>query len=215
MLNREQHPDTPNRYHDTGTFFVSAGYILLMKIRILSITFILLTLVLLFSGCMEAPIKKPVVTVNTITLSDVSLRTMTVNTTVNIFNPNPIGAKLNKIAFDVYYIDDTRNYLGHGEKSDIDVKENGNTTVTIPLIIGTAEAIDAAGSLVRKGSIIVNVNGSALIDVKVTSFEKRFEQNREFKATEFTGLLPATIPGTSIDIPEGIRQIGGLLDSVP
>lgn len=185
-----------------------------MKIRILSITCILLTLVLLLSGCMEAPIKEPVVTVDTITLSDVSLRTMTVNTTVNIFNPNPIGAKLNKVAFDVYYIDDTRNYLGHGEQSNIDVKENGNTTVTIPVIIGTDEAIDAAGSLVRKGSIIVNVNGSALIDVRVTSFEKRFEQNREFPATEFTGLLPATIPGTSINISEGIRQIGGLLDSV-
>src|SRR5512136_1097638 len=102
-----------------------------MKFLILPGICILFTLVLLASACMESPVKDPVVTVTDIAVTDVSLQTMTVNTTVNIYNPNPVGAKLNKLVFDVYYLDGTRNYLGHGEKSDINVKDNGNTTVII------------------------------------------------------------------------------------
>jgi LEA14-like dessication related protein len=185
---------------------------LLMQSKVISGFFILLTIVILSCGCLESPIKEPTVSVSDITLSEVSLKTMTVNTTIVIHNPNPVGAKLNKIAFDVYYLDDTRNYLGHGERSDIEVKSNGNTTVTIPVTIGNVPAVNAAISLVRKGSITVNVNGSAFIDVKVTSFEKRFEQSRKFSATEFSALLPATtIPGTNINVADRLQQLGGLL----
>jgi LEA14-like dessication related protein len=188
---------------------------LIMNPRILSGICIILTLVLFSSGCTEPPIKEPTVTVGDIALSDVSLQAMTVNTTVNIYNPNPVGAKLNKLAFDVYYLTDTRNYLGHGEKSNIEVKENGNTTVTIPVTIGNVQAVNAVGSLIQKGSIMLNINGSAFIDVKVTSYEKRFEQSRVFQASEFESLIPmSTIPATDISVSEGIQQIGGLLGSV-
>ncbi len=174
---------------------------------------LLIPLLVLVAGCMEPPIKEPSVSVGDIALSDVSLRAMTVNTTVVIFNPNPLGARLNKVAFDVYYLDDGLNYLGHGEKSDIGVKENGNTTVIIPVTIGNIPALQATGSLVRKGSLILKVNGSAFIDVKVTSFEKRFEQSREFQASEFEGILPLnSLSGTSINITEGLAQLGGFLD---
>lgn len=186
-----------------------------MKFLVLPGICILFTLVLLTSACMESPVKDPVVTVTDIAVSDVSLQTMTVNTTVNIYNPNPVGAKLNKLTFDVYYLDNTRNYLGHGEKSDIEVKENGNTTIIIPVTIGNMQAVDAVGSLVQKGSITLNINGSAFIDVKVTSFEKKFVQSRVFSMNEFEELIPVkTIPGTNISVSRGIQQIGGLLDAV-
>jgi hypothetical protein len=42
---------------------------------------------------------------------------MKVNTTVTIFNPNPPGAKLPKVVFDVVYFNDTQNYPGH-ERTD-------------------------------------------------------------------------------------------------
>jgi len=184
---------------------------LVMKFCLLSCLGIVLGLLLCVSGCTEPPVREPVVTVSDISLSDVSLRTMTVNTTVNIYNPNPLGAKLSKLAFDVYYLDGAPNYLGHGEVSGIDMKANGNTTVVIPVAIGSYQAVNAAGSLVRKGSITISVNGSAFVDIKVTSFEKRFEQNREFRADDFSGLLPAAVPGTGINITEGIQQLGGLL----
>jgi LEA14-like dessication related protein len=186
-----------------------------MKNHLLSCILLLYAVLILIAGCMEHPIQEPTVSVSDIVLSDVSLKTMTVNATVIINNPNPIGAKLNKVAFDVYYIDDTRNYLGHGEQSNIEIKNNGNTTVTIPVTIGNIQAINAIGSLIRKGTVTLTVNGSAFIDVKVTSFEKRFEQSKQFRFSEFESLLPATTsPGTSVNITEKLQQLGGVLDTV-
>ncbi|MDP3563528.1 MAG: hypothetical protein Q8R70_03465, partial [Methanoregula sp.] len=79
-----------------------------MQSKVISGLIILLTIAILSCGCLESPIKEPTVSVSDIALSDVSLKTMTVDTTIVIHNPNPVGAKLNKIAFDVYYLDDTR-----------------------------------------------------------------------------------------------------------
>lgn len=185
-----------------------------MKQLILPGIFIIIAFFILSAGCTEPPIKDPTVSVSDIGLSDVTLQTMTVNTTIVIFNPNPVGARLNKVTFDVYYLDDIPNYLGHGEQTDIDVISSGNTTVTIPVTIGNIQAIKAVATLVRKGSITINVNGSAFIDIRVTSFEKRFEQSRQFQARDIESLLPVTaIPGTSINITKKLQQLGGLLDA--
>jgi len=185
-----------------------------MSSRFLSCSFIVIAFLLLASGCSQPPaLKDPVVTVGDITLSEVSLQAMTVNTTVNIFNPNPVGADLKKVAFDVWYDDGAPHYLGHGEQTGISVKENGNTSVTIPVKIGTVQAAEGVASLVQKGSILIRVNGTATIDLKLTTWEKPFEQTREFSASEFSGLVPATIPGTNMSVSEGIQKLGGLIGS--
>ncbi len=176
---------------------------------------VVLSLVLFTAACTQPALQDPVVTVGDLSLSEVSLQAMTVNTTVNIFNPNPVGAGLKKIAFDVWYMEDTPHYLGHGEQTNITVKESGNTSVTIPVRIGTVQAAQGVGSLMEKGSILIRVNGSAIIDLRLTTYEKPFEQSREFSSEEFEGLIPVkTIPGTDISVSEGIEQLGGLLGSV-
>ena len=184
-----------------------------MKTSYLFCCLLLFALFIVCAGCMEPPIKEPTASVSDIAFSDISLKTMKVNTTVIIHNPNPIGAKLNKVAFDVYYLDDIPAYLGHGEQTNISVVQNGNTTVIIPVAVENIQALNALGSLLRKGSITLIVNGSAFIDVKVTSFEKRFEQNKTFLAGDL-GLPQNPIPGTSVNITDAVRQLGGLLDAV-
>jgi LEA14-like dessication related protein len=175
---------------------------------------LLVLAVLLFTaGCTRPALRDPVVTVGDIALSELSLQAMTVNTTVNIFNPNPVGADLKKVAFDVWYLEDTPQYLGHGEQSNITVQGNGNTTVTIPVRISTVQAAQGVGSLIQNGALRIRVNGSAIIDLRLTMYEKPFEQTRTFSAREFEGLLPATIPGTGLSVSEGIQQLGGLLGS--
>ena len=190
-----------------------------MKNRLLPI--LLLFAILIFTaGCMEPfvqepPIQEPSVSVSDITVSDISLETIQVNTTIIIFNPNPVDAKLTTVALDLYYLDDAKNYLGHGEESTIDVIKNGNTTVNLPVTIGNVKALKALGSLVQKGSITLYVNGSAGMDIKGKSFEKPFEQSKEFRARDFESLLPiTTIPGTSVNITEKLQQLRGLVESV-
>jgi LEA14-like dessication related protein len=164
---------------------------------------------------MEPPIQEPSVSVSDITVSDISLDTIKFNTTVIICNPNPRDAKLTTVALDLYYLDDTQNFLGHGEQSNINIVKDGNTTVTVPVTIGKIQALKALGSLVQKGSITLYVTGLASIGVKVTSFEKPFEQKKEFRARDFESLLPVTtILGTSINITEKLQQLRGMVDAV-
>jgi len=190
-----------------------------MKDHLLSI--LLFFAILIFTaGCIEPfvqepPIQEPSVSVSDITVSDISLETIKVNTTIIIFNPNPVDAKLTRVALDLYYLDDAQNYLGHGEESTIDVIKNGNTTVNLPVTIGNVMALKALGSLVQKGSITFSVNGSARMDIKGKSFEKPFERSKEFRARDFESLLPmTTIPGTSVNITEKLQQLRGVLDAV-
>lgn len=185
-----------------------------MRFRIRHLALMVIAVFLLTCGCTsEPPIKEPAATVQDITLSEVSLQKLTVNTTVNIFNPNPVGARLNKVRFDVYYLDGTPQYLGHGEKYDIDVKENGNTSVTIPVTIGNLRALNAIGSLAQKGSITLMVNGSAFIDVKVTSWEVPFQKTREFAAGEFDAYLPMSAIA-SINVTEKIGKVTDFLSGI-
>ena len=186
-----------------------------MQNRLLPGILLIFALFIFIAGCMEPSIQEPSVTVGDISVSDISLQAITVNTTITIFNPNPVVATLKTVAFDVYSVDDTRNYLGHGERSTIDLVKNGTTNVTIPITVGNIQALKALGSMVQKGSITLTVNGSASIDIKATSFEKPFEYSKEFRARDFESLLPiTTIPGTSINITEKVQQLRGLLDEV-
>ncbi len=184
-----------------------------MKPHLLYGVFLLFALFILCAGCMESPVKEPTITVDDIALSDVSLQTLTVNTTVTIYNPNPVGATLSKVAFDVYSLDDTEHYLGHGEQTGIVVKEKGNTTFTIPVTIGSVPALQATGSLMRKGSLVLKVNGSAFLDIRVMSYELPFERSREFHSSEFTNHLPAvSLAGTTLNVTEGFAQARGILE---
>jgi len=186
-----------------------------MRKYLLSGIFLLFALFIITAGCSQPVLKQPTVSVANISLSDVSLNTMTVNTTVIVDNPNPAGADLNRVAFDIWYIDDTGHYLGHGEQTAIPIRENGNTTVTIPVKIGNLQALQAVESLVRNGNITLMVNGSAFVDLKVTSYELPFTQRRSFEATEFTSLIPdITVAGTSINVTEGLDQARGLLNAL-
>ncbi len=177
--------------------------------------FLLFALLILSAGCSEPPVKKPVVTVSDISLADVSFQTMTVNATITIFNPNPVGATLSRVTFDVYYFDESGHYLGHGEQKNINVKENGNTSVVIPVTIGTVPAVQAVGSLVKNGDIILRVNGTAAVDIKVTDYEIPFEESRKFQASEFAGLVPeVSVAGTSVNVMEKLGQAQDILHAL-
>lgn len=176
--------------------------------------FLVFFLFLLTCGCSSEPvIKQPVVTIADISLADVSLRAMTVNTTVNIYNPNPVGANLNKIVFDVWYLDNTPQYLGHGERYEVDIRENGNTSLTIPVTISNMQALKAISSLAGKGSITLRVNGSAFIDVKVTEYELPFAQEKEVPASEFEAYLPISAIA-AINVTEKVGQVKDFLSAL-
>lgn len=103
----------------------------------------------------------------------------------------------------MYYFNGIPRYLGHGEQHDVDIRENGNTSITIPVAVSNVQAIRATGTLAKEDSITLKVNGSAFIAVAVTGYEIPFEQSREFAASEFDVYFPV-LAIASINVTGGI-----------
>jgi LEA14-like dessication related protein len=132
----------------------------------------------LFSGC-SAPLRQPNVTVRDITLEGVSLRTLDLGTEFVFENPNPVDLTLASVTFDVYYeTGDGRGYLGHGGRENLTLPKNAEITYKIPVEVDNLQALKALVVLVREGSLPVVVNGTAAVDLKITTVKIPFERRK-------------------------------------
>jgi LEA14-like dessication related protein len=140
--------------------------------------FIALILFGFFSGC-SAPLWEPNVTVRDITLDSVSLRSLELGTELQFENPNPVGITLTNVTFDVYYETGTgREYLGHGGRENLTLPKNEKVIYRIPVEIDNFQALKALAVLVREGSLPIVVNGTAAVDLKVTTVKVPFEKRK-------------------------------------
>ena len=152
--------------------------------------------------CAQKPIEKPTVTVDDVKITGVSATKIDTLVRVLVDNPNPVGAKLTKVSFDLYYKENSEyKYLGHGEKTDIEIRKNGVTAVEIPVVIENERLVRAIMELTRKGSVELKVSGSAYIDLKATTFEVPFEKVKVVALPPPTTPTPTTVTPTVTPTP--------------
>ncbi|ENN96619.1 Water Stress and Hypersensitive response domain-containing protein [Methanocaldococcus villosus KIN24-T80] len=121
---------------------------------------------LMTSGCLE----KPKIVSNDIEFKKVEADTTLLNVKITVENPNPIGVHINKIFFNIFYInnDGKLEYLGYGEKEDININ-SGNTTIEIPVHVlnkNLAKALIESGGVLR-----VKIDGKINVDLFLTSID--------------------------------------------
>jgi LEA14-like dessication related protein len=141
---------------------------------------------ILVSGC-SMLVKDPVITLNHIAVTSVSIREIGLNVTLNVDNPNPAGITLKALVFDVYY----RNGndwvpISHGSGSRMEIKP-GMNEVTIPVSIRTTELPGAGLGALMQGEITLQVRGNATPDFFLFSPQIPFNQ---------TVTIPVGRPGT-------------------
>ena len=150
------------------------------KISLISIFVVVIVLIL---GVMflRGITKKPTVEVGDIALEDVSLTGTTVDVELVINNPNPIGATIDKITYDVYLVNGKQTFLAHGEKDEkIQVSANDQTTVNIPTEISNVGIIEALYRCISKEeSPKIKVVGSVSLNLKLFSIDVPFEKTEE------------------------------------
>ena len=145
------------------------------------LAFLSIAIVIAISGCTEQ-IQKPTVSVSDISVKGITPQNLNLDVHVIIDNPDPVGANLTKIAFDLYYLEDNQSkYLGHGEQYNVEVRPQGQTTVTVPVVVDNQQAIMALMEAAKKGAITIKTSGSAFLDLKVTTFEIPFETSNEIR----------------------------------
>ncbi len=140
---------------------------------------ILIIAAIIISGC-TGKIQKPTVSVDGINVRGVTLQTLNLDVHVIVDNPNSVSANLTKITFDIYYLEGSEpKYLGHGEKYNVDIKKEGQTSITIPVAIENQQAIKSLIEIARKGTVTIRVKGSADLDLKVTTYTISFEVDKQ------------------------------------
>ncbi|RPJ49537.1 MAG: hypothetical protein EHJ95_08620 [Methanobacteriota archaeon] len=138
----------------------------------------LIALFILLGGCLSPPFQKPTVHVTDAQLTSISLSEADIDVVTTITNPNPVGATLNKLAFDLYYQDINSEwaYLGHGEQYNITIRANGDTPVTVPVSVRNIPTVNAILTTAVNGFLNIRVRGSASIDTPIGILDLPFDE---------------------------------------
>ena len=144
---------------------------------------ILLIIVLLCSaGCVAPLLQEPTVTVETVTVENVTLQSVDLSLQVTVENPNPIGATLTRVAFDVFFLENGQwVFLAHGERGEVSVRPQGTTTVSIPVTVDNLRLVQAFHRGLSDGAITLRVSGSGVLDYGIATFEIPFDRTTEVR----------------------------------
>ena len=135
----------------------------------------LVLLCILVAGC-GMLVKDPVITLNHVAVTSVSLREIGLNVTLNVDNPNPAGITLKALVFDVYYQNGNNWILiSHGSGSRMEIRP-GMNEVTVPVSVRTAGLPGAGLGAIMQGEITLQVRGNASPDFFLFSPQIPFNQ---------------------------------------
>lgn len=129
------------------------------------------------AGCTAPVYERPTVGVDGIAVENVSLSSIDLLLRLTITNPNPVGATLENLSFDIFFLEgDRQQLLAHGERRGFPIEPSGTTTVTVPVTVDNIRLIAAFLRLARDGAVTFLVSGSATIDFSITSFDVPFSR---------------------------------------
>ena len=139
-------------------------------------------------------VKDPVVKINTVSVRTLSLSELELDITLDVENPNLIGATLRELPFTVSCVTEaTEHKIASGNAHKVKVPGRGNAIVTVPVTTHNAGILRAAAACVAKGGIEVEVKGTALLDFGVISRSVPFSKTIQVT----TGQLAAALLGNS------------------
>jgi LEA14-like dessication related protein len=118
---------------------------------------------ILVAGC-GMLVKDPVITLNHIAVTSVSIPEIGLNVTLNVDNPNPAGITLKALVFDIYYRNGNEWVpISSGSGSRMEIKP-GMNEVTVPVSVRTAGLPGAGLGALMQGEITLQVRGNATPD---------------------------------------------------
>lgn len=144
---------------------------------------ILLAAVLFCSaGCTAPSLREPTITLAGVTVENVTPGSIDLSLHLIVDNPNPIGATLARIAFDVYFFDDGQwVFLAHGERGGFTIRPNDETTVSIPVTVDNLRLVQALFRGLADGTLVLRASGSGVVDYGIVTFEVPFDRTVEVR----------------------------------
>jgi LEA14-like dessication related protein len=126
--------------------------------------FVLIAAAALIAGC-SSLVKEPQIDVKDVAVTSTSLQEITLNVTLNVDNPNPVGVAIKSVVFDLYYQKGSDWIaVGHGEGGGYDIKP-GMNVISVPVTVKSSELLSAGIGALSTGEITVQIRGTAVPDL--------------------------------------------------
>ena len=129
----------------------------------LTLPLLLLSAALLLSGCANlqdmAKAQKPKASVAGVSVADLSLKTITLNTRVKIDNPNPFSLKAAGLALDLSVAGSHLVTVSQPDSS-LSLPANGSKEVTLPVTLAFTDLYNAVSGLKNKNEVPYVLQGS-------------------------------------------------------
>lgn len=132
------------------------------------------------AGCTVPQYVEPTVTVDGISIQRVTLGSIDLEVRLIVSNPNPVGATLEEISFDLYFLDGgQQRFLAHGEHGEFAIRPAGDTTIAIPVTVDNLRLVQAFILALQDGEVTFRVSGSAPINLGVITYDVPFNRTLE------------------------------------
>ena len=150
-------------------------------IRRLAVT-LLVAVLLCSAGCAAPPLQEPTITLSGVEIENITPGSTDLSLHLIIHNPNPIGATLTRVSFDVYFLDGTEwVFLVHGERGGFAIQPDDGTAVSIPATVDNLRLVQGLLRGLADGAVTLRVSGSGVLDFGIATFEAPFERTVEVR----------------------------------
>lgn len=123
---------------------------------------------------------KPRVEVSGARLRSISPTSMLVEAQATVDNPNPIGAHIESVTYDIFFRrGEVWVVLGRGEKRDFQIRPQGSTALELPVTVDNLALVQALATALAQGGVVpIKISGTVRVKVGPTAFTIPFEQER-------------------------------------
>jgi len=143
---------------------------------------LLVAVLLCSAGCAVPALQEPTITLSGVEIENITPRSTDLSLHLIIHNPNPIGATLTRVSFDVYFLDGTEwVFLVHGERGGFAIQPDAETAVSIPVTIDNLRLVQGLLRGLADGAVTLRVSGSGVLDFGIATFEAPFERTVEVR----------------------------------
>ncbi|NLV25715.1 MAG: LEA type 2 family protein [Methanomicrobiales archaeon] len=120
---------------------------------------LLLTIFLTCSGCIS--VQNPEITVQKISITNVSLQKMTWRADIQIYNPNSMEVQVSGIDITVSYKDGNAiKKIGNGTYETITIPAKSSEQISIPVIVENADIISTVLTFLKTGEMMLITTGT-------------------------------------------------------
>jgi len=110
-------------------------------------------------------LNEPIVSIKGVKIRALHLSSVDFDVVLRIENPNPVGATVRELPFTVFFRSGSHEKeIASGETIEMDIPANNSVEITVPLTSHDLALFEGMLSLIKKGNIQLEVQGTAVIE---------------------------------------------------